>query len=129
MPLELTEVADEHDRLAIAAVGLYGTVSYLVGQRRKELGIRMALGAQRQQVRSWILSQGLVLASVGIGVGLLLAVAAARLLGSVLHGFSKLDPVAFIAMPFVLLKVAVLATWIPAWHASHVEPLQALRED
>ncbi len=115
--------------LAIAAVGLYGTVSYLVGQRRKEIGIRMALGARRQQVRSWILSQGLVLASVGIGVGLLLAVAATRLLGSILHGVSELDPLSFIAMPFVLLTVAVLATWIPAWQASQVEPLQALRED
>ncbi len=114
--------------LAIAAVGLYGTVSYLVGRRRKEIGIRLALGAQRSQVRSLVLGQGLRLAAAGVGAGLLLALATTRLLGSILFGVSELDPLSFIAMPLVLFAVSALATWIPAARASEVEPLQALRE-
>lgn len=115
--------------LAIAAVGLYGTISYLVGRRRKEIGIRMALGARRRQVRSWVLAKGLTLAAVGIAVGLGLALAATRLLGSVLHGVNAFDPFSFVVMPAVLLAVATLATWLPAWRASRIEPLRALRQD
>ncbi|MEM6792656.1 MAG: ABC transporter permease [Acidobacteriota bacterium] len=115
--------------LAIAAVGLYGTISFLVKRRRREIGIRMALGAQRSAVHGSILAEGLRLAAAGVVLGWVLAAASSRLLASLLFGVEALDPASFLVAPAVLLAVAALATSLPALRASRLEPTEALRSD
>jgi predicted permease len=112
--------------LVLAAIGLYGVMSYSVSQRTREIGIRMALGAAQQDVRSMIVRQGLWLAIGGVAVGLAVALALARLVTKLLF-VSGADPVTFLAVPAVLLAVAILATLIPAVRASRVDPVEALR--
>jgi predicted permease len=113
--------------LLLAAIGLYGVMAYAVTQRTRELGIRLALGARQQDVRNMVVRQGLVLAAFGVAIGLGLAVALARLVSNLLFGVSGTDPVTFAVIPVVLLVVAGLATYIPAWRASRVDPVVALR--
>jgi predicted permease len=113
--------------LALAAIGLYGVMSYSVTQRTREIGIRMALGAGQQDVRGMIVRQGLWLAVGGILVGLAASFALARLVTNLLFGVSGADPVTFLAVPAVLLAVAGIATLIPALRASRVDPVEALR--
>lgn len=113
--------------LLLAAVGLYGLVAYSVSRRTREVGIRMAIGARPLDVLGLVLRQGLKLALVGIGVGALAAAAVARVLESLLYGVSAFDPVAYGAAGLVLLAVAALANAIPAWRASRVDPMRALR--
>jgi predicted permease len=113
--------------LLLAAVGLYGVMSYGVSQRTREIGIRMALGARDRDVRGMVVRQGLLLAMGGIVVGLLASFALARFVTSLLFGVSGADPVTFGAVAGVLMAVATLATYIPAWKASRVDPVDALR--
>jgi putative ABC transport system permease protein len=113
--------------LALAAIGIYGVISYTVSQRTREIGIRLALGAQPSRVRSLILRQGLAPAVIGVGAGLLAAAGLARFLRSVLYGVAPLDPLTFVTWPLVLLVVAATAVLLPAARASRVEPVEVLR--
>jgi putative ABC transport system permease protein len=113
--------------LLLAAVGLYGVMSYGVSQRTREIGIRMALGARDRDVRRMVVRQGLLLAMGGIVIGLLASFALARFVTSLLFDVSGADPLTFGAVAVVLMVVATLATYIPAWKASRVDPVDALR--
>ena len=115
--------------LVLASIGLYGLVSYSVAQRRREVGIRMTLGADRTAVLRLLLGQGLRLVAFGIVAGLLAALLLARLLGTLLYGVPPLDPLTFIAVPLVLLAVATIAAWLPAHRALRTDPAVALRAD
>ncbi len=113
--------------LILAAVGLYGVTSYAVAQRSREIGIRMALGAQPRDVRRHVLKEGTRLAMTGLGVGAVAALALSRLIASLLYGITSTDPITFAAVAFVLTIVAVAACWIPARRATRVDPIEALR--
>jgi hypothetical protein len=113
--------------LMLAAVGIYGVLTYSVSQRTREMGIRMALGAPARAVRSMIVRDGARLAAIGIGVGLVAAVAVTRSLQSLLFGVSPTEPLVFVAAAGLLGCVAVVASWIPARTATRADPLQAVR--
>jgi len=113
--------------LVLACVGLYGVMSYSVGQRTRELGLRMALGAGRASVLGLVLRQGLTLVGIGVVLGLSGAFAASRLVSSILYGSSS-DPVSFIGASAALVAVAVIASLLPARRASRLDPIIALRE-
>ncbi|MBS1874739.1 MAG: ABC transporter permease [Acidobacteria bacterium] len=113
--------------LTLAAVGLYGVLSYVVRSRTREIGIRMALGADRAGVLAMVVRQGLALAAVGMVVGLALAAAITRFAASFLYGVGAHDVVTFVAVPLVLLAVAAFAIAAPASRAAAIEPLRALR--
>jgi predicted permease len=113
--------------LVLASVGLYGVLSYLMTQRTGEIGVRMALGAQRGQVLRLMLGDGLRPAFYGLVLGLAASAGAVRLIHSMLYGTRPLDPAIFAAVAATLLVVAVLACLIPAWRASQIDPMQALR--
>ena len=113
--------------LLLAAVGLYGSISYMVGQRRRELGVRIALGATAADIRRAVLLQGLAISAAGAAVGLGLAISFARLLEDRLFGVSAHDPLTLIVSAVVLTTVALLATWAPARRAARVDPITALR--
>jgi ABC-type antimicrobial peptide transport system permease subunit len=112
--------------LLLGAIGIYGTLSYVVSQRTREIGIRMALGAQAEQVRRMVVAQGAMVAGAGALIGLLGALLLARVLESLLFGVTALDPVTFVATAAVLLGTALLASYLPARRASRVEPVEAL---
>lgn len=113
--------------LLLAAVGIYGVVAYSVSQRRRELGIRMALGARRQDVLRLIVRQGLVLALVGIGLGTLGALALGRVLTGLLFGVSPSDPPTYVGIALILLAAAGVASLVPAYRASRTDPLVTFR--
>lgn len=115
--------------LLLAALGLYGVLSYSVGQRTREIGVRMALGAQAGAVVQLIVRHGLVLASVGLGFGLLIALGVSQILKSLLYEVSPLDPVSFIAVAAVLTAIGIVACWIPARRAARINPIEALRAE
>ena len=115
--------------LFLAAIGLYGVVSYNVEQRTREVGLRMALGARMTDVLRLVLGQGMRLALVGVVIGGLGAAAVARVLSSLLYGVSALDPVAYGAAVVLLLAVALAANWLPARRAARVDPMIALRTE
>jgi predicted permease len=115
--------------LLLAAVGLFGVLSYVVAQRTTEIGIRIALGAQRQQVVKHFLVDGLRPALYGLVVGLIASAATTRLLASLLYQTQALDPVVFVLVSAVLLLVAGLACALPAWRAAQLDPMQALRRE
>jgi putative ABC transport system permease protein len=115
--------------LLLAAIGLYGVLSYLVSERRHEIGIRLAIGAQPRGVRAIVLRQGLVLAVTGVAVGTAASLALATLVEGLLHGVAPQDPLTFVSVPLVLIAVALLASWIPAWRATRVSPLLALKSE
>jgi putative ABC transport system permease protein len=115
--------------LALAAIGIYGVLSYAVSRRTKEIGVRVALGARSADVLSLVLREGLARAALGVAIGLLGAWATTRLLSSMLFGVSATDLVTFVSVPCVLLAVAAIACWLPAYRAARVDPLIALRSD
>jgi len=115
--------------LLLAAVGLYGVLSYSVAQRTNEIGIRLALGAAQSQVQRLVLVEGLRPAAIGIGVGLAASFGAAQLLRTLLFGIGPHYWPAYVAVPFVLFAVAGLACAVPAWRATRVDPVVALRND
>ena len=113
--------------LALTAVGIYGVIAYGVAQRTHEIGIRMALGAQRGNVLGLVLGQGTRLTLVGVGIGIVAALGLTQLMTSLLYGTSATDPLTFLAVILILAAVAFLATFVPARHATKVSPIVALR--
>ncbi len=111
----------------MAAIGLFGIISYSVTQRTQEIGVRIALGAQRSDVLKLILGQGLRLALAGVGIGLIGSLALTRVLSSLLYGVSSTDPVTFGAVALLLAFVALFACYLPAGRAMRVDPIVALR--
>ena len=115
--------------LVLAAIGIYGVISYTVAQRSRELGIRIALGASRGRVIGKVLSEGLTLTVVGVGLGLVAAFGLTRLISSMLFGVAAGDAVTFAGVAVALTAVAVLASWLPAQRAAAVDPLIAMRAE
>jgi predicted permease len=115
--------------LGLAVVGLYGVKAYSVARRTREIGIRMALGAQAGAVLRMFMREGSVMLISGVAIGLLLSIATAKLLSGILYGVPALDPIAFTVAPLVLTIAALIATWLPARRATRVDPVQALRAE
>jgi putative ABC transport system permease protein len=115
--------------LLLAAMGIYGVISYLVAQRTHEMGIRLALGAQRRDLLRLVLGQGLTLTMIGVAAGLALAFALTRFLSSMLYGVSAADPLTFVAIALLLAVVALMASLLPARRAMKVDPIAALRRE
>jgi putative ABC transport system permease protein len=113
--------------LVLSSIGIYGVLSYLVGQRTHEIGIRIALGAQRYDVLKLVLGEGTKTALIGVAIGLVAALGLTRLMASVLYGVSATDPLTFAAVAIVLSSVALAACYIPARRAMRVDPIIALR--
>jgi putative ABC transport system permease protein len=113
--------------LVLVSVGLYGILACNVAQRRREIGIRMALGARRRDVLGMILSQGMILVSLGMAIGLAAALGLTRVLNTLIYGVGPTDPVTFASIPALLAIVALLACWLPARRAARVDPMEALR--
>ena len=120
--------------LLLASIGLYGVISYLVGQRTQEMAIRMALGANRRHVLRWVLRRGAALAGVGVFAGTIAALIVTRLMAgislaksSIIYGVRPWDPITLIGVVAVLMSVALAASYLPARRASSVDPMQALR--
>src|SRR5580700_4298450 len=114
--------------MLLSSIGIYGLLAYIVGQRSREIGIRVALGARRSDILTLILGKGLLLVGVGIAIGLVLASAAAPLIATLLYGVHAIDVTVFATVPLVLMIVAFLATYIPARRATMVDPIIALHE-
>jgi predicted permease len=115
--------------LLLAAVGIYGVLSYIVGQRTREIGIRIALGARSSHVLRWVMAAGARMALIGVAVGVAAALGLTRLMASLLYGVSAMDPLTFIAVAVILLIVALAACYIPAWRAMRVDPIVVMRQD
>jgi predicted permease len=113
--------------LGLAAIGIYGVMAYAVAQRTREIGIRMAIGAGRGDVARMLMRQGLGLVATGLGIGLALAMGAAKLASSQLYGSNGFDVLTFAVVPVVLIGVAAMAIWIPSRRASGLDPVVALR--
>jgi predicted permease len=115
--------------LLLGAVGIYGVISYIVAQRTREIGVRIALGAQRADVSRMVLSRGLVLALSGVAAGLAAAAGLARLMTALLFGVQPFDPVTYAAVSTAVAAIALVACWIPARRAARIAPVEALRAD
>jgi putative ABC transport system permease protein len=115
--------------LTLAAVGIYGVVAYAVTERTHEIGVRVALGAQRRDVMAMVVGQGMTMTLVGTAIGVAASAALARLMSSLLFGVSAVDPVTFVLIPMLLIAVALAACYVPARRAMRVDPLQALRSE
>jgi ABC-type antimicrobial peptide transport system permease subunit len=115
--------------LVLGSVGIYSVIAYVVSQRTREIGVRMALGATRRDISRMVLGEGLAITFLGIAVGLAGAFALTRLMLALLYGVSPTDPATFVAVPALLAGVALLATWVPARRAARVEPLVAIRSE
>lgn len=115
--------------VVLAAVGIYGLLSYLVSQRTREIGIRMAIGASQRDVLLLVVRRGLLLTGAGVAAGLVLALGVARLMRALLYGVGPADLLTFAAVPAILLAVALVASYIPAARATRVNPLLAVRSD
>ena len=111
----------------LAVLGVYGVLSYVVRERTQEIGVRMALGAERSDVIAVIVRQGLWLVGSGVVIGLCAAAALTRLLSSLLFGVATIDPATFVGVAAVLLCAGYIASYIPARRATHVDPLIAMR--
>jgi ABC-type antimicrobial peptide transport system permease subunit len=112
--------------LLLAAIGIYGLMAYSVAQRAQEMGIRTALGADRDAIRKLVVGQGMRLALVGVFAGIAASFCLTRLLSTFLFGVKPWDPAVFVSAPFILTAIALLAVWLPAARASKVDPTQAL---
>jgi predicted permease len=115
--------------LLLSSIGIYGVISYLIGQRTHEIGIRMALGAQRKDILSLVLGEGVRLVLLGAAIGIVAALGLTRLMTNLLYGVSAKDPLTFAAVPIVLLGVAMLACYLPARRAMRLDPNIALRHE
>jgi ABC-type antimicrobial peptide transport system permease subunit len=115
--------------LLLGGIGIYGVISYAVGQRTQELGLRIAMGAEVGSVVGMVLRQGLVLALMGVGLGTGAAAALTRLMSAILHGVSPMDPVTYILVAVALVGVTLLASYAPARRAAGVDPMVALRAE
>jgi ABC-type antimicrobial peptide transport system permease subunit len=115
--------------LFLGVIGIYGVVSYAVGQRTREIGVRMALGAATRDVSRLVVGQGFRLAAVGVVIGALGAAALTRLMTPVIYGVSPADPLTFAVVAMTLVGVALLASYVPARRASAVNPVEALRAE
>jgi predicted permease len=115
--------------LLLGVVGIYGVISYTVSQRRREIGIRAALGARQRDLQRMFVRHGLALASVGVVIGLAAAAAVTRLMAALLYGVTPLDPLTYAAVPVILAVVAALASWLPARQVVSIEPVEALRSE
>jgi putative ABC transport system permease protein len=113
--------------LALAAIGVYGLLSFSVAQRRQEIGTRMALGASRAEVLRLVLKQGVGLSVIGLGLGLAGALFLGRWLSSLLYGVRPSDPSTFVAVSLLLLCAGLVASYLPARRATKIEPMEALR--
>lgn len=113
--------------LLLAAIGVYGVIACFVSQRTHEMGIRIALGASSSRVRSMVVRQGLALAAAGVLVGEIVALLATRVLSTMVYGVTVHDTVTFISVGVLLAAIAILASFIPAWRATRIDPLTALR--
>ncbi len=115
--------------LILASVGIYGVVSYAVAQRTREIGVRMALGAQKTDILWLVIGRGAAMAAAGIALGLAVAVAVGRALSGLLYGVSAVDPLTYAGITMLLVCVTLLASWVPARRAARVDPLKALRAE
>jgi putative ABC transport system permease protein len=113
--------------LVLSAVGIYGVISYLVALRRQEIGVRIALGSSRGRVVAMVMQQSIGLTTIGLVIGMLGAIAAGRVLQSLLFGVKPTDPLVLGVVPIVLLGIACLASFAPARRATRVSPVEALR--
>jgi len=115
--------------LVLAAIGLYGVLAYSVAQRKREMGVRIAIGASRRDVLALVVGKAMRLTAIGLAVGVVLAAGAGRLLRSQIFGVSPLDPVTFVGVVLLLGAVALLAAWLPARRAARVDPIVALQSE
>ena len=115
--------------LTLAGIGIYGIVAYSVTERTHEIGVRLALGAQRRDVMAMIVAQGMAMTVIGTAIGVVSALLLARVMSSLLFGVSAADPVTFAAIPVLLAAVAFVACYVPARRATRVDPLVALRTE
>ena len=115
--------------LLLAAIGTYGVLSYMVAERRREIGIRLALGADHSRVLAQVMKQGLLLTAIGLVVGLAGAFGVNRLIASLLFGVQPTDAPTMVAVVATIAGVAAIACWVPAWRASRLDPNVVLRED
>jgi ABC-type antimicrobial peptide transport system permease subunit len=115
--------------LILAAIGIYGLMAYSVQQRTQEIGIRMAMGADRGRITKMVVWQGMRLTIIGVVVGVAAAFWLAKLVASLLYGVKQWDPLVFISVPLVLSGVALFAVWLPALRASKLNPMEALRTE
>jgi ABC-type antimicrobial peptide transport system permease subunit len=113
----------------LAAIGIYASMAYSVEQRTREIGIRLALGAGPRDVRNMVVWQGMRLAGVGVGAGIVAGLAVTRAMGSLLFGVRARDPIVFALVPAILCAVALAAVWLPAVRATRVDPAGAMRAE
>ena len=115
--------------LALATIGVYGVIAYLVNQGTRELGIRIALGASQRNILGLVLRQGMSLALTGVAVGVVAALALTRLMQTLLFGVKATDALTFAAIPLVLVSIALLTSLIPARRAARIDPMVSLRNE
>jgi ABC-type antimicrobial peptide transport system permease subunit len=115
--------------LGLAAIGLYGVLAYAVTRRRREIGVRLALGAQKRDILSLIIRHGMKLALVGVGLGVVAALGLTRVMRSLLYQVTPTDPLTFAAVTLLLVVITLAACWLPARRAAQVDPMTSLRNE